>query len=114
MKVTVHEELHCFIIKPSGGFEEEDCQVLQDVLERSLHSLCRQVLIDLSNLQNITTSGQRLLLSFSSQLQAVHRPLVCYNINSAVLAAFEDSGLVKVIFTAQTLQEAPTMFLSHK
>ena len=114
MNVTVLEDLQTFVIKAHGRFEEQDYKVLQEVLEKSIRSLCRQVLIDLNDLQNITTAGQRVLLAYSSQLQAVHRPLVFYNINPAVMAAFEDSAMVKVINIAHSLKEAQALFLNLK
>ncbi|GEO03172.1 hypothetical protein AAE02nite_08360 [Adhaeribacter aerolatus] len=106
MKVIILEELQGFIIKPSGRFEDGDCLELKEVLERGISSHKRLVLIDLKDLHNITAAGQRLLLSYAGQLETLHRLLALYQVNSSVLAAFEDSGLAKVIYIAPSLHEA--------
>jgi anti-anti-sigma factor len=114
MKVTVQEDLQNFVIKPQGKFEEGDCYLLRDALERSTRCLSRHVLVDLKDLQNITTAGQRILLSYSTQLQALRRPLVLFDINPVVLHSFEDSGLNKVISIANGLTEAKALAQGHK
>jgi anti-anti-sigma factor len=114
MKVTVHEELQNFIIKPYGRFEDGDYQVLNDVLDKVAKSQSRHVFVDLNELHNITTAGQRLLLSYASKLEALQRLLVLYNVNGRVMEAFETSGLAKVIFIAPGLNEAKNLVLSRK
>ncbi|MDB5262856.1 MAG: hypothetical protein JWQ14_2137 [Adhaeribacter sp.] len=114
MKVTVNEEFGSFVIKPHGMFGEQDCPLLQEALEKSTRSRSRLVLIDLKDLSNITIAGQRALLAYSGQLQTLRRPLVLYNVNQAVMAAFEDSGLIRVIHIASNLKEAQALATAGK
>ncbi|KAA5548292.1 STAS domain-containing protein [Adhaeribacter rhizoryzae] len=114
MKVAVHEDLQSFVIKPFGNFEDGDCQMLQAVLEQGAKSLRQHIFIDLKDLHNITTSGQRMLLAYSGQLAALHRLLVLFSVNQQIMQAFEASGLAKVINIAASLQEAKTLTLTRK
>ena len=114
MKVTVYEELQSFIIKPHGKFEDGDCLILEDVLEKVAKSQHRNVFVDLNELHNITAAGQRLLLSYAGKLEALHRILVLYHVNQRVMEAFESSGLVNVIYIAPGLKEAKAFTLTRK
>jgi anti-anti-sigma factor len=109
MKVTIHEEWQSFVIKTSGRFEDGDCQLLKEVLEKGTQGQHRPVLVDLQDLQNITTAGQRMLLSYSGQLAALHRPFILYSVNQPVMKAFESSGLAQVINIASGLKEAQAL-----
>ncbi|MGV3586211.1 MAG: STAS domain-containing protein [Adhaeribacter sp.] len=109
MKVAVHEDLQSFVVKPFGSFEDGDCQMLQSVLEKGAKSPKQHIFIDLKDLHNITASGQRVLLAYSGQLAALHRPLVLFSVNKQIMQAFETSGLAKVIIIASSLQEAKAL-----
>lgn len=114
MKVAVHEELQNIVIKPIGRFEDGDCQVLQEALERGAKSLRQHILIDLKDLHNITAAGQRVLLAYSGHLAALHRLLVLFSVNQQLMQAFEASGLANVISIAPTLQEAKALAFARK
>ncbi len=114
MKVTVHEEFQSFVIKPYSNFADGDCQALQEVLDKGVNSQGRHVLIDLKDLQNITAAGQRLLLSYSGQLDALRRSLILFEVNQHVMEALESSGLSNVIFIAPDLKKAKALALARK
>jgi len=109
MKILMRIENSSFIISAEGAFSDGDCRTLQEALEQSTGSFCRRVLVDLKNLQNITPTGQRILLTFLTRLRAQRMPLILCHVNQSVQAALSSSGLDKVIAISPTIQEAQAL-----
>jgi len=114
MKISVQIENRIFIIKPEGLFADEDCINLKQVLEQSSKSFCQRVVIDLKHLNNITATGQRILLAYLNHLHALQTHLILCDVNQAVQDNFRTSGLDKVITILPTLSEAKTRSFSTK
>lgn len=106
MKILMRIENNCFIIKLEGPYKDPDGKTLQEALERSTGSFCRKVLVDLKHLENITLTGQRLLLIYLTKLQAQRMPLILCDVNPGVQKELSTSGLDKVISISPTLSEA--------
>lgn len=112
MKITKRIDNHNYILKLSGSFTSEDCSGFQNALEEGSKSFCSNVFIDMQELQNINSSGQRILLSFLSRLSALDMMLILFGVDNSILKTFKESGMANFIQIADSLEDAKAMVAS--
>lgn len=109
MEVVTRIDKHHYIIKLLHEFKEEDCTGLRHALESGCNSFCQQVILDCSQLKNITSSGQRVLLSYLSKLQALKMLMILCTENKEIIEALKNSGLVNLVPLTANLEEAKAL-----
>lgn len=110
--ISTRIEGNFYIINLAGEFDNHACKVVSETFEMGSKSFCNHVLVDLSNLNSITTAGQRILLTYLSRLHHLEMMLVVYQLQPAVYASLTESGLGKLINIVPTLQEAKLLATS--
>jgi anti-anti-sigma factor len=113
-KITTRIESNYYILSLAGEFDVSSCKELNDALEFSSRSFCEHVLIDLKDLKNITTAGQRIMLAYLSRLHNLQMLLLVCQVSPEVHHAFIDSGLDKIITIVPTIQEAKKLAANYK
>lgn len=99
------EEKGCRLIKLQGEVGHSELASFQEKVDQFLLMPEKHLLIDLSGVSYISSSGLRILLKLGKEAQQIEKNLVFFNLSDFVASVFKVSGFDK-IFNIQTNKEA--------
>ena len=103
--VTFSEEKGCRVIKLQGEVGHSEVASFQEKVDQFLLMPEKQLLIDLSGVSYISSSGLRVLLKLGKEARQTEKNLVFFGLSDFVASVFKVSGFDK-IFNIQTTKEA--------
>ena len=103
--VTFSEEKGCRLIKLQGEVGHSELASFQEKADQFLLMPEKHLLIDLSGVSYISSSGLRILLKLGKEAGETEKKLVFFSLSDFVASVFKVSGFDK-IFNIQANKEA--------
>jgi len=110
MNVTIKKEGDISILSFVGSLDTNTSKKAENEINGLLEEGNVKLLIDLINLDYISSSGLRILLSTSKKLKTLKGEMRIYGLNETVNEVFEISGFTMIFNVFKTLEEAKTEF----
>lgn len=96
MTTTIQETAERFIAVLSGELDTAAAQETQQALQPLLDSKGKEIVLDCTDLEYISSSGLRVLLSILKQAQTVGSRVVLKNVNEVIHDVLEISGFISI------------------
>jgi len=110
MNTTIKNEGDISIISLTGSLDTNTSKEAEDQMNKLLDEGTTKLLIDLTDLDYISSSGLRILLSTSKKLKPLKGEMRICGLNETVNEVFEISGFTMIFKIFKTLNEASTNF----
>ena len=110
MNITITKESDISILSITGSLDTNTSKGAEDQMNKLIEEGRIKLLIDLSNLDYISSSGLRILLSTSKKLKSIGGQMRISGLNETVNEVFEISGFTMIFNVFKTLDEAKTNF----
>jgi len=105
MKIEQEECNNFLLVKPHGTLDTVDLSSLKEYLDRLVES-GKAFIIDLSNLNFVSSSGLRVLLQTANAMKESKRKFVTIVPQEDMYEVFELSGFTRLFPVANNLQDA--------
>ena len=110
MNTTIKNEGDISIISLTGSLDTNTSKEAEDQINKLIDEGSIKLLIDLTDLDYISSSGLRILLSTSKKLKSLRGEMRICGLNETVNEVFEISGFTMIFKIFKTLNEANTNF----
>jgi len=110
MNTTIKNEGDISIISLTGSLDTNTSKEAEDQINKLIEEGSIKLLIDLTNLDYISSSGLRILLSTSKKLKSLRGEMRICGLNETVNEVFEISGFTMIFNVLKTLEEAKASF----
>ena len=110
MNTTIKNEGDISIISLTGSLDTNTSKEAEDQINKLLEEGSIKLLIDLTDLDYISSSGLRILLSTSKKLKPLKGEMRICGLNETVNEVFEISGFTMIFKIFKTIEEAKTSF----
>jgi anti-sigma B factor antagonist len=110
MNITITKEGDISILSLTGSLDTNTSKGAENEMNKLIEEGRTKLLIDLSNLDYISSSGLRILLSTSKKLKPIGGEMRISGLNETVNEVFEISGFTMIFNVFKTLEEAKTNF----
>ncbi len=94
------------VIQASGRLDASTVSILEHALMRALHTGAKAVILDLSEVTYISSSGLRVLLTGRRQLRDRHGELILCALSQNVRDVFDMVGFTALFGVADSLDQA--------
>ncbi len=94
------------VIQAAGRLDASTVSILEHALMRALHSAAKVVILDLSEVTYISSSGLRVLLTCRRQLRDRHGDLILCALSQNVRDVFDMVGFTALFGVADSLDQA--------
>lgn len=106
MPIVTQKLSESFIVVVYGNLDTEDTKSMRHAFEQAIKANYKNLWVDCSSLATISVEAMRMILSYSSRIEAVHINFLLYNVCPAVQERLESSGLNNLIKIVPTIKEA--------
>ena len=110
MNTTINKEGDISILSLTGSLDTNTSKEAEDHINKLLEEGNIKLLIDLTDLDYISSSGLRILLSTSKKLKSLRGEMRICGLNETVNEVFEISGFTMIFKIFKTLEEAKANF----
>jgi anti-sigma B factor antagonist len=110
MNTTIKNEGDISIISLTGSLDTNTSKEAEDQINKLIDEGSIKLLIDLTDLDYISSSGLRILLSTSKKLKSLRGEMRICGLNETVNEVFEISGFTMIFNVLKTLEEAKASF----
>ena len=110
MNTIIKNEGDISIISLTGSLDTNTSKEAEDQINKLLEEGSIKLLIDLTDLDYISSSGLRILLSTSKKLKSLRGEMRICGLNETVNEVFEISGFTMIFKIFKTLEEAKVNF----
>lgn len=110
MNTTIKNEGDISIISLTGSLDTNTSKEAEDQINKLIEEGSIKLLIDLTDLDYISSSGLRILLSTSKKLKSLRGEMRICGLNETVNEVFEISGFTMIFNVLKTLEEAKASF----
>jgi anti-anti-sigma factor len=110
MNTTIKNEGDISIISLTGSLDTNTSKEAEDQINKLIDEGSIKLLIDLTDLDYISSSGLRILLSTSKKLKSLRGEMRICGLNETVNEVFEISGFTMIFIIVKTLEEAKASF----
>ena len=110
MNITITKEGDISILSLTGSLDTNTSKGAEDEMNKLIEDGRTKLLIDLSNLDYISSSGLRILLSTSKKLKPLRGEMRICGLNETVNEVFEISGFTMIFKIFKTIEEAKASF----
>jgi anti-sigma B factor antagonist/stage II sporulation protein AA (anti-sigma F factor antagonist) len=104
MKITSKQDGVLLIVRLAGRMDAVSAPELEEFM--SGHDLSGRFVLDLSELEYVSSAGLRTLLMMGKQVKAASGALVLAGLNGIVREVFELSGFQKLFLVRDTIDDA--------
>lgn len=108
MVINITTEGDVSIVSFNGSLDSNTSKEAGDQLDKLIDEGKTKFIIDLTNLEYISSSGLRILLSASKRLKLLRGVMKICGLNETVNEVFEISGFTMIFTVVKTLEEAKT------
>lgn len=106
MNVTEEKTGNVYVLTPEGRLDTTNYQVLEQHLQNITGSNAGNILVDMSKLEYISSSGLRVLLMYLKKIKAVNGRLMLCSMIPDIREVFEISGFVNIFEIFNSREEA--------
>jgi len=110
MTTAIKKEGDISILSLTGSLDTNTSKEAEDQINKLLEEGSIKLLIDLTDLDYISSSGLRILLSTSKKLKPLKGEMRICGLNETVNEVFEISGFTMIFKIFKTIEEAKTSF----
>ena len=110
MNTVIKKEGDVSILSLTGSLDTNTSKEAEDQINILLEEGSIKLLIDLTDLDYISSSGLRILLSTSKKLKPLRGEMRICGLNETVNEVFEISGFTMIFKIFKTIEEAKTSF----
>ena len=110
MEIKITSEGDVTVIAIEGSLDTNTSKEAEDHLNKQIGEGNVKLLIDLTNLDYISSSGLRILLATSKKLKPLKGEMRICCLNETVSEVFEISGFTMIFNVLKTIEEAKTGF----
>ena len=110
MTTIIKNEGDISIISLTGSLDTNTSKEAEDQINKLIDEGSIKLLIDLTDLDYISSSGLRILLSTSKKLKSLRGEMRICGLNETVNEVFEISGFTMIFNVLKTLEEAKASF----
>ena len=110
MNTIINNEGDISIISLTGSLDTNTSKEAEDQINKLIEEGSIKLLIDLTDLDYISSSGLRILLSTSKKLKSLRGEMRICGLNETVNEVFEISGFTMIFNVLKTLEEAKASF----
>jgi anti-sigma B factor antagonist len=110
MTTIIKNEGDISIISLTGSLDTNTSKEAEDQINKLLEEGSIKLLIDLTDLDYVSSSGLRILLSISKKLKSLRGEMRICGLNETVNEVFEISGFTMIFKIFKTIEEAKTSF----
>ena len=96
MTITIQETEERFIATLSGELDTAAAQETEQALSPLLDSKGKEIVLDCTDLEYISSSGLRVLLSILKQAEKVGSRVVLKNVNEVIRDVLDISGFISI------------------
>jgi stage II sporulation protein AA (anti-sigma F factor antagonist) len=98
---------NALLIKVSGDFDLVSANDFRERIDRSLdETLCQNLLMDLSRITFIDSSGLGVILGRYRKLKAINGKMIIYGVKPSIREILEVSGVLSIITECGSEEEA--------
>lgn len=97
MQVTIQPENNVAVASVEGRLDAVSAPELESKLSASIDEGQTSMILDLTNLDYISSAGLRVILSTTKKLKKAQGKLVLCNLQQAVMQIFEISGFCSIL-----------------
>ena len=108
IKITTEEGVK--VISIEGRLDTNTSKEANNELTKLVDEGKTKLIIDLSNLDYISSSGLRILLALSKEIKALKGEMRICGLNETVKEVFEISGFTMILKVLKTIEEAKADF----
>ncbi|NGX31267.1 MAG: putative anti-sigma factor antagonist BtrV [Chlamydiae bacterium] len=106
MHIEEEKKKDYVIIKVSGRLDAINSPRFEKKMKEKLDEEKRKILLDFLDVEYLSSSGMRVLLSFTKKLDALGGKLVVFNVDEDVLEVLKMAGFDRVIKIVSSQQKA--------
>ena len=110
MDIKITKENGISIISFEGSLDTNTSKEAGDQLDRLVEEGELKLLIDLTNLEYVSSSGLRILLATSKKIKVLKGEMRICGLNETVNEVFEISGFTMIFKVLKTIEEAKADF----
>jgi anti-sigma B factor antagonist len=110
MTTIIKNEGDISIISLTGSLDTNTSKEAEDQINKLLEEGSIKLLIDLTDLDYVSSSGLRILLSISKKLKSLRGEMRICGLNETVNEVFEISGFTMIFKIIKTIEEAKASF----
>ena len=110
MVIKIISEGNIAVVSIEGSLDTNTSKEADDQLTKLVDEGRVKLLIDLTNLDYISSSGLRILLATSKKLKPLKGEMRICGLNETVNEVFEISGFTMIFNVLKTIEEAKTGF----
>lgn len=110
MEIKITSEGDVTVMAIKGSLDTNTSKEADDQLNKQIGEGNVKLLIDLTNLDYISSSGLRILLAASKKLKPLKGEMRICGLNETVSEVFEISGFTMIFNVLKTIEEAKTGF----
>ena len=110
MVIKIISEGNIAVVSIEGSLDTNTSKEADDQLTKWVDEGSVKLLIDLTNLDYISSSGLRILLATSKKLKPLKGEMRICGLNETVNEVFEISGFTMIFNVLKTIEEAKTGF----
>ena len=110
MNIIIKKESDISILSLTGSLDTNTSKEAENQINKLLEEGSIKLLIDLTDLDYISSSGLRILLSTSKKLKPLKGEMRICGLNETVNEVFEISGFTMIFNVLRTLEEAKVDF----
>ena len=110
MEIIQSQKKEIVVLALSGRLDTLSSNSLKDTFEGLINSSKHKILIDCSNLQFISSSGLRVLLSVAKQLNSLKGKIALYALKDHIKEVFDIAGFTMIFAIFPNEQEALNHF----
>ncbi|MCC9135924.1 STAS domain-containing protein [Pontibacter silvestris] len=106
MPIVTQKLAESFIVLVYGDLDTEDTKSMRHAFEQAISENHKNLWVDCSSLATISVEAMRMILSYTSKIEAVHINFILYNVCPVVQEKLENSGLNNILKIVPTIKEA--------
>ena len=110
MEIKISKENDISIVSLEGSLDTNTSKEAGDQLDRLVEEGELKLLIDLTNLEYVSSSGLRILLATSKKLKPLKGEMRICGLNETVHEVFEISGFTMIFKVLKTIEDAKADF----
>ena len=96
MTISKNESVDSITIAIEGRLDKISSPMLDEELKKEIEKK-KNIVIDLKNLQYISSAGLRILIAYEKQLKAIGKTLEVTNVNADVMNILSVTGFIYIL-----------------
>lgn len=106
MNITVTEQDKICILELNGRMDATTVSIFENICKENLEKSYQKILVDMSNLEYISSAGLRGILLMEKTSKTKQIPLIFYGLQSMVYEVFKISSFLSILKICNTKEEA--------